>query len=332
MCLSVKQAGTIELIAPDPLLHNIALPLQETFYPLGFPVKIHTNDPQVMEMAEESWRASAQKFEKPPLHIRIATSDANGDGVPSPPVFRAQGHLLSIISDAANFAVCDLSTGFSFCWLTRAAANAQVWARHFFLDAMVYCSLTHLYTTAVHAACISKNGRGTLLCGPSGVGKSVLALACAREGWAFVTDDVAYLVRDAEGEMVLGKPDRMKFLPAGAALFPGIQWLEPGADHDGTPFLELRTEEAVIPTAQSCTADYLIFLRRPNTGHPRLIPIGSDEVFARLLADIPVYEKSVHAAHRRSVEILSRVPAFELQYSHLGEAIGILNQLAGARQ
>jgi hypothetical protein len=332
MCFDVKPTGTIELIAPDPLLHNLSLPLHHTFYPLGFPVEIYTNDQEILVMAEESWSACVQRFDKPPIHLRIAVSDENPGARPSPPVFRAQAHLLSIVSDPANFAVCDLSAGFSFCCLTRAAVSAHVWARHFFLDAMVFCSLNYRYVTAVHAGCISRNGHGTLLCGPSGIGKSVLALACAKNGWAFVTDDVVYLVRGSEEQMVLGKPDRMKFLPTGAVLFPSVPWPEPGADHDGTPFLELRTEDADIAVAQSCRADYLVFLRRPNHRAPRLVPIGSDEVFARLLADMPVFEKSIHAAHRKSLEILARVPAFELQYDQLEEAIGILNRLMGDRQ
>jgi hypothetical protein len=325
----MKDTGSIELTAFDPLLHNFALPLRATLYPLGFPLEIHTNSPEILEMVEESWGACVQKFAKPPIEIRIAVSRENASELPSAPVFRAQGHLLSIVSDAAHFAMCDLAAGFAFCWLTQHATNARVWTRHYFLDAMVYCSLNQLYVTAVHAGCIAKNRRGVLLCGPSGVGKSVLALACARNGWSFVTDDVAYLVRGEESAMVLGKPDRMKFLTTATALFPNLEWPQEGADHAGSPFLELRTEDLDMSTAPSCSADFLVFLRRPKTGPARLIPISSNEALIRLLADLPIFEEPVHAKHRRSIEILSRVRAYELEYEHLAEAIPILSQLAG---
>ena len=325
----MKDTGSIELTAFDPLLHNFPLPLGATLYPLGFPVEIHTNNAEILEMAEESWGACLQKFAKPPIEIRIAVSEENASEPPSAPVFRAQGHLLSIVSDAAHFAMCDLARGFAFCWLTQGATNARVWTRHYFLDAMVYCCLNHLYVTAVHAGCIAKNGRGVLLCGPSGVGKSVLALACARDGWSFVTDDVAYLVRGEKSDTVVGKPDRMKFLTTAAALFPSVKWPQAGADHAGSPFLELRTEDVHMATAPSCSADFLVFLRRPKAGPARLIPIDSKEALIRLLADLPVFDKPVYAEHRRSVMILSRVRAYELQYEHLAEAIPILSQLAG---
>lgn len=325
----MKNTDTIELTSFDPLLYNFPLPLRGTLYPLGFPLEIHTNNPEILKMAEETWGACVRKFANPPIEIRIAVSEENEGEPPSAPVFRAQGHLLSIVSDAAHFAVCDLAKGFAFCWLMQGAINARVWTRHYFLDAMVYCSLTHLYVTAVHAGCITRNGRGVLLCGPSGVGKSVLALACAHNGWSFVTDDVAYLVRGKESEMVIGKPDRMKFLTTAAALFPGLPWPQAGADHAGSPLLELRTEDVEMATAHSCSPDFLVFLRRPKVGAASLIPIGSDEVLIRLLAELPVFDKPVHAEHRRSLEILSRVPAYELQYEHLDEAIPILNRLAG---
>ena len=51
----MKDTGSIELTAFDPLLHNFPLPLGATLYPLGFPVEIHTNNAEILEMAEESW-------------------------------------------------------------------------------------------------------------------------------------------------------------------------------------------------------------------------------------------------------------------------------------
>lgn len=316
-------------IAFDPLLHHVPLPLQGTFYPIGFPVQIHTNAPAILTAAGESWSLCERRFSTPAIQVRIAVSDDNPDDIPPPPVFRAQGHLMAIVSDAANFAMCDFSAGFAFCWLTRRTAAAHAWTRHFFLDAIAYATLTYLHVTAVHAACITRNSVGVLLCGQSGIGKSVLALKCALQGWAFVTDDVAYLLRDSESRIVLGKPHRMKFLPSAATLLPGISWTASGADHTGEPFVELQTEQIDISTEPSCLADYLVFLQRPASGPSRLLPIDSSEAFARLVTELPVFESSVHEAHLRSLEILSRLPAFDLHYDDLDEAVLMLDKLTG---
>jgi hypothetical protein len=317
--------------APDPLLHRFRLPLLATFYPLGFPVEILTNDARILKAAKESWGGLRQRFDKPAIPIRIAVS-GEGDRPPTPPVFRGNGHLLAIVSDAANFATCDVSTGFAFCWLNPNTAAERAWVRYYFIEAIAYATITHLYLTAVHAACIAKNGRAILLSAPSGTGKSVLALACAKKGWTFVSDDVSSLVRERPGATVIGRPERIKLLPSAAGLFPEIARERRGTDQNGYPFIELRTQDIGISTLHETSVDSVVFLRRPVTGPARFVPLDSNETFARLVAELPVFEASVHEAQLRSLRMLSSLPAMELQYDRLDDAVQMLDGLVeGAR-
>ena len=48
-----------EVTAIDPLWANVAMPLEQTFYPLGFPLQLSSNSPVILEAAQESWPASA---------------------------------------------------------------------------------------------------------------------------------------------------------------------------------------------------------------------------------------------------------------------------------
>lgn len=45
----------------------------------------------------------------------------------------------------------------------------------------------------VHAALVSKDGRGVVIVGPSYAGKSTLATALWCRGWSFLSDDIAFL-------------------------------------------------------------------------------------------------------------------------------------------
>lgn len=47
----------------------------------------------------------------------------------------------------------------------------------------------------IHAAALSRDGRGLLIAGPSGCGKTTLTLALIRRGFAFLSDDIAALGR-----------------------------------------------------------------------------------------------------------------------------------------
>jgi hypothetical protein len=323
---------TSRLIPFDPLLQNVALPLSEILYPIGFPLDIRTNHQHVLAAARESWAATPRRFYTPTLRVHVAVSDEGPGNVPPIPFYRAQRHLLTIISDAANYAVCDFAASFAFCWLTPAAAAAADWVRHFFLDGIVYTTLMHLYVTAVHAACIAKNGRGVLLCAPSGIGKSVLALACARGGWTFVTDDVTYVLRDNETGTVMGKPEQMKFLPSAAELFPDLRAGKFRADQNGHPFVELRTRDLNIPTAHDCVVDAIVFLQRSGNGTPHYRPVDSNDAFARLFTELPVFEMPVRESHLASLRMLSRLRTLEMQYDKLIDGVRMLDEVAGAQQ
>lgn len=69
--------------------------------------------------------------------------------------------------------------------------HAPAWAVHFVLSRGVIPRLLHLRgATCLHASAVAANGGVVAFCGPTGSGKSTVAAAMARRGFAFVTDDV----------------------------------------------------------------------------------------------------------------------------------------------
>ena len=51
----------------DPLLANTHLTLRTIFFPLGFPVEVASNSPEIMEAARQSWGRFQFRFPFPPL-------------------------------------------------------------------------------------------------------------------------------------------------------------------------------------------------------------------------------------------------------------------------
>ena len=95
---TVESLGTKRF---DPYLRDLDLPLRATFFPVGFRLNIATNSRDVLEAAAESWSHwRRQEFEGGPLEFRVVVHP-EGE-LAREPVFRMQGHLTSVVSDAGR--------------------------------------------------------------------------------------------------------------------------------------------------------------------------------------------------------------------------------------
>ena len=327
---AVSAADVADMPVFDPLRQGVSLPLEAVFHPLGFPLELATNSADVMRAAVENWSGFASVFAHPPIRLRIAVDEDNPGPCPESLVFRAQRHLLTLISDAANFAVCDLDAGFAFCWFSPAAARDREWLRYFYLDTVVYLILWHQRLTRIHASCVALDGRGVLLCGSSGAGKSCLAYACARNGWTFVSDEATSLVRGTTDRTVLGKPQHMRFRDTAVEVLPELNGRLAAPNLAGKMTIELSTSEIPgIRTAFQCHAAAVVFLARRDSGPAHLTPIAKAEGWRRLEQDLPLFDEPVREEHKDSLRHLLDAGVYELRYSDLDGAVRQLERLVG---
>ncbi len=316
-----REPGTNTLF--DPL--GVRAPLGEvlTLYPLGFPVEIAANRREVLEAAEQSWRAYPKLFEEPPYRVRVFL---DGEApAPGPPAYRQQGHLFVVVCDAANFAVSDATRRLAACWISRGALARPEWFRSYLLEAVVYAGLTQLYLTPLHAACVAHNGRGVLLCGPAGAGKSTLAYACIRQGWAYLADESPALVRNRDDRLVLGKPDSLKLAAEAARRFPELSDRRPERGGNGESAIFVCT--AGFPRAFAVQADLVVLLERTDAV-TQLSPVEPGLALIELLAEIPFFGEEVYAEQKRSLERLLAPGAWRLRYRSPDEAVQQLHKLA----
>jgi hypothetical protein len=311
----------------DPLLCNVELPLRAVFYPLGFAFEIVTNSQAVLDAAGESWRHCRPRDAGPVLQLRIGVTPGVSGTCPPAPVARGQQHLISFIADAQNHAICDLNTGFAFAWLTEDALQNHSYARYHFLEAVALVLISTTHATPIHAACVSRYGRGMLLCGPSGTGKSTLAYACARRGWVFTSDDASYLRHHASDLRVVGNSHQVRFRTSAKDLFPELRGRSITPRAEGKPSIEVPTAELPgIVTADEALVHYIILLTRIPSAYAELRPLPKEAArqYFRQYLQLPGKIQEMQAEAAKSIDTAE---VYELRYQDLDQAIECLDRL-----
>ena len=313
----------------DPTLAQFSMPLRETFYPLGFPLQIETNNEEVLNCAAANWHGFTQLFDTPPVRIRVGVQEGSSPECPPTPVCRVQQHLVSNVADGENFSVADLSQRFAYIWLTEAAVASAGYLRYFFLESTALSILATSYTTAIHAACVEHEGCGILLCGDSGAGKSSLSYACARAGWTFITDDASYLVNHRTDRLVVGNCNKARFRPSAVNLFSELAGREAiERAQMGKPSIELNLQPLCnISASFTSRINHVVFLNRRDATRQEILQFPV-EVARYSMHQVLFSMPETLRVQKAMIDHLLEAGTLELRYKTLDWAIDRLTLLA----
>jgi hypothetical protein len=334
----------------DPLLYHLDFPFRASFSPLGFPAQICSNSPTVITAAEQTWGHFPALFSAEAIHLRIGVSETHCE-LPRPPVLRANRGIVTVISDAQNFAVCDVTGGFSFGWFTPAVVGDVGFFRYHFLDLMAGMLLAPVHYAIVHAACVAYRDTGFLLCGHSGAGKSTIAYACSQRGWTFISDDASYVPIRFPSRAVVGNPLLLRLRENAPDLFPQLQNRLVILRQNGEFGFELPTDTLPgLTRAFQANIDNVVFLDRRPSGPARVLPYSKEEARFRLenvldytlackgrdnaegSTDGVLTNAEVRGRQKAAVSELLTARVHELTYSALDEAIDCLEELANGKE
>jgi hypothetical protein len=304
----------------DPLQCAFAMPLRARYFPMGFPVDLETNSRDLLSTAADLWSSFPPLADTPPVTFRVAVG-GRSTIQPRALLPRGQEHLISIVHSPENFAVADLAGAFAFAWLTQDVAADHAYCRYYFLEPLVYATLTALHVTPLHASCIALNNRAIVLCGDSGAGKTSLAYACARRGWQYLADDAAHIVRSSHNHSVVGRPYTIRFRESARWLFPELNRFNASRRPSGKIDFEIETRELGLSVALKHPASHIVFLRREHrsaAAHLRPFP---REVAERRLAQVICFgNERIRSEQRESIRKFVTLPTSELIYSDLESA------------
>lgn len=178
----------------------------------------------------------------------------------------------------------------------------------------------------IHAAVVSRQGDGWLVCGPSRSGKTSLALALLLAGWQVLTDETAFFTRE-KPRSVRGlrrnfniKEENFERFPETADLPHTREWTIPHRKCrvryiDPTDL----SPDAFLPGTSLCGILFPRFAL--SASRPRLRPIQGHAVASRLIPEITRWKPW---ALETIANLVNDVPAFDLDYSNPREIPGCL--------
>ncbi len=319
--------------ASEPLdfsRHEVEVPKLshgEMFYPLGFPTELRTNSTEILAQARSLWSIFEKQFDTEPIYVDVHVVESDSTECPPTPVCRIMYPLLISVADANNYSIVHLDRNRTQITISRAAEKHRSYLAYFFLGYAPHNHIESRYLTPVHAGCVAHTGRGVLLCGDSGAGKSSLSYACARAGWTYVSDDASSLVNDSIDRLIIGNCHQVRFRPSAAELFPELNGLEITPRAAGKPSIELPTAPMPgITCASTAQVDFLVFLNRRVSGPSELVPYRK-EVARYFMRQVLFGTTESLAAQYAALERLLTAEVFELRYSDLGWAVHRLETL-----
>jgi hypothetical protein len=311
--------------------HSIEPPeltLTRTYFPMGFAVKVRTNDAAVLAILDRMWERFAPTPTKTlPLRMDVHVVDHEGSAdCPPAPVHRLILPLLMAVADGDNYSTVDLVTLHTQVCMARSTLAYPLYAEWYLLSGPLACIATRL-ATPIHGACVSRNGRGVLLCGESGAGKSTLAYACARAGWTFTSDDATMMPHHGIRRRVIGNCHQVRFRPTAADLFPEIVGKEITPRAAGKPSIEVPTTEfPKVHTSFSANVQQIVFLDRQPHQYAIVEPYPVS-IARQYMRDVLYGLPETLAIQYEVIERMLTAPVHRIVYERLDDAIALLEQL-----
>jgi hypothetical protein len=151
---------------------------------------------------------------------------------------------------------------------------------------------------SLHAAGFSENGRAILIPGTSGVGKSTLSIALLRAQFDYLSDDMVFLGRRADGLVVRGLVEDVDVSDQTIRFFPELDFLLRSPKTDGFAKRQVRAEKVYGTKVVAEAHPKAIILPRISGKESSVITqIESDEALLEIVPNVLLTEEHTCQGH-----------------------------------
>jgi HPr Serine kinase C-terminal domain len=294
------------------------LPFRTDFLIAGTQCLLATNSHEILQAAAH-WRSPANHAAVSSFEMEVIV-DPDMDGNSEQPAhFRGNRHLVFGILPPRSFVAYDLLRRRVHAVLSPAAASDRSFWNKLLLPITIGVLGTTIGVVPLHCACLHRHGNGVLVAGVSGAGKSTLATALAHRGFAFISDDWAYVSKTNSGLLAHGLSFPIKLLPDAERFFPELRALTPKSTLNGEVAYELDpTQSSAFDVKMSTHPRNIFFLERVSAGGCRMIPCRAEFVrdfFEQNAERLPDELPEAKALRSNVIQLLSACRSWILRTS-----------------
>lgn len=184
-----------------------------------------------------------------------------------------------------------------------------------FMDSLFCMSAASLGLVSLHANCVARGGRGVIILGEPGVGKTTVSYLAAREGMHFHADDGVFL-EICQGELrawggfwpIVLRQETVEFFPELQSYASQFTYGDRALCYLNKGCLQTHNAEPVLPICS-------IFLNQAPCSSPILAQLSALEVYQRLANRMLFAEEEQFAKQEDAVLCtLSTLPTYEFNY------------------
>jgi hypothetical protein len=211
-------------------------------------------------------------------------------------------------------ALCDPRSGLTRVWVGD-PTPADLWLlSHPILTLPLLEALKRRGLYSLHAAGLSRNGRGLVIAGASGSGKTTLCVALTRAGFDFLGDDMVFLATAGPQVSLRAFPDEVDVTRGTVAFFPELDPLLKRPRPPGWRKWSFRAERFYdARIAWSAQPAALVFPRIDPVETSRLEPMAAQDALLELLPNVLLTEPSACQAHVSALaELSAQTPCYRL--------------------
>jgi hypothetical protein len=224
----MKRKSPLDLAA-DPFAERAAMPYSKRVQVLGGEFEFESNSRPLLRIVDAAYSGLPRhRFAKKTPHLRVSlrlhpdAGSLSGDEPPGLSLHSGAG-LLCGTMDATNFAILSPRERAGLVVVSRGMLAQPYYVRYELIEFAVYTLAARAQGfVSLHAGCIGRDGRGVLLIGGSGTGKSTLALLGLMQGMELLAEDGVFVQPETLRATGLGsflhlRADSLHFLQDAAA-------------------------------------------------------------------------------------------------------------------